>query len=94
MNPYKKLNLLIFSIKAAIKNKEIRDIVLEQETIAYKITRYSIIEELYLRKSSSAQLNLQLDMREAIIELYMRILTYQAEAYKYIQQNKGLNQLV
>ncbi|KFZ11737.1 hypothetical protein V502_07439 [Pseudogymnoascus sp. VKM F-4520 (FW-2644)] len=77
-----------FFVEAAIKNKEIRDIVLEQETIAYKITRYSIIEELYLSKSSSAQPNLQLDMREAIIELYMRIFTYQAEAYKYLQQNK------
>lgn len=73
---------------------EIRDIVLEQETIAYKITRYSIIEELYLSKSSSAQPNLQLDMREAIIEFYMRIFTYQVEAYKYLQQNKGLNESV
>lgn len=76
-----------FFIEAATREKEIRDIVLEQETIAHLISRYAIFEMLYLDSETLSET--QNKLRESLVELYERVLKYQAEALKYLKSGIG-----
>jgi hypothetical protein len=51
--------------------------------ISNLISRYAIIEDLYLRESSEAGDLLE----EAITKLYAAVLVYLAEAKRYYEQN-------
>jgi type II secretory pathway predicted ATPase ExeA len=73
-------------MKAASNNKEIRDVVLDQETIAHAIARNAIFEKLYIEDRPLSQT--QTELREALVELYTRVLKYQAHALKYLGGSK------
>lgn len=77
-----------FFVRAAINNRDVRDLILDQQAIAHKITRYSIFEQLYLDPSNGQHSVGHQDLRDSVIELYMRILKYQALAYKYLANGK------
>ena len=70
-----------------MRNKDIRDVVLDQESIAHLISRYSIFEKLYFSNTSSIET--QLKLRKSLVELYVRVLKYQATALKYLESGFG-----
>lgn len=71
-----------------MKNKETRDLALDQEPITRLITRYAIVEKLYL-SDSSEMMNTKSELKDAIVRLYAKVLIFQAAVMKYLKQNKG-----
>ena len=53
------------------------------ETVSRLITRYAILEELYLPRNSPARNQLE----DTIVRLYAEILTFLAKARKYLQSS-------
>jgi hypothetical protein len=72
-----------------MKNKETRDFALDQEPVARLITRYALVEELYLSDQSSGLHATKTELKNAIVQLYAKVLTFQAGVMKYLEQNKG-----
>ena len=55
------------------------------EQITNLLSRYTLIEEIYLQQSSKA-----VDLLEqAVIKLYAHVLTYLAQAKRYYNENTG-----
>ena len=53
------------------------------EAVSHLITRYAILEELYLQRNSATR-----DQLEAnVVRLYAEVLTYLAKARKYFQSS-------
>ncbi|KAE9369951.1 ankyrin [Stipitochalara longipes BDJ] len=75
-----------FFIKAASNNQVIREVALDQEIIAHLIVRYAIFEKLYIEDRPLSQT--QPELRLALVELYTRVLKYQAHALKYLGGSK------
>lgn len=72
-----------------MKSKETRDFALDQEPISRIITRYAIVEDLYLSENSPKLRATKTELKSGIIQLYTTVLTFQAEVIKYLNQNKG-----
>ncbi len=53
------------------------------ETVSHLITRYAILEDLYLQHRSPARDQLE----DMIVRLYAEILTFLAKARKYLQSS-------
>ena len=72
-----------------MKNKETRDFALDQEPVSRMITRYAIVEELYLSAKSPKMRATKTELKACIIQLYAKVLIFQAGVMKYLNQNKG-----
>ena len=72
-----------------MKNKETRDFALDQEPVARLITRYTLVEELYLSDQSPRLRATKIELKNAIVQLYAKVLSFQAGVMKYLGQNKG-----
>lgn len=53
------------------------------EAVSHLITRYAILEELYLQRNSAARDKLE----DMVVRLYAEILTFLARARKYFQSS-------
>ena len=84
MNKEDSYTIMIDSYKIAVNNKRAFGETVENlEIISYLITRYAILEELYLQRKSVAR-----DKLEAIVvRLYAEVLTLLAKAKKYFQSS-------
>jgi hypothetical protein len=72
-----------------MKNKETRDFALDQEPLSRIITRYAIVEDLYLSDKSPKMRATKTELKTGIIQLYTKVLIFQADVMKYLNQNKG-----
>jgi hypothetical protein len=75
--------------QAAMKNKETRDFALDQEPVSRIITRYAIVEALYLSEKSPKMGATKTELKTGIIQLYSKVLIFQADVMKYLNQTKG-----
>jgi hypothetical protein len=76
-------------LQAATQNKEIRDLVFDLEPVAHLITRYTIVECLYLDHTPSPTDTTTDSLKSALIELYVKVLNYQIAVKKYLDQGKA-----
>lgn len=60
------------------------------ETVSHIITRYAILEELYLCRNSAARDKLE----DMVVRLYAEILTFLAKAKKYFQRSTKSKKLI
>ena len=68
----------------AVNDKKVFGEMVEHlETTSQLITRYAILEELYLSRKSAARDKLE----DMIVRLYAEILTFLAKARKYFQKS-------
>ena len=73
-------SLFIDSRQMAVNDKRAFGEMIENlEAVSYLITRYAILEELYLQRDSTARDKLE----EMVVQLYAEILTFLAKARKY-----------
>lgn len=61
--------------------KAFGEMVENLETVSHLITRYAILEELYLQRYSAARDKLE----DVVVHLYVEILTFLAKARQYFQ---------
>ena len=74
--------IMVDSRKAAVNDKKVLgETIANLETVSHLITRYAILEELYLERSSAARVQLE----DMVVRLYAEVLTYLAKAKKYFQ---------
>lgn len=60
------------------------------EAVSYLITRYAILEEMYLQRNSAARDNLE----DMVVCLYAEILTFLGKASKYFRSSaKGMKSI-
>ena len=72
--------IIVDSRKAVVNDKEVLgETIANLEAVSHLITRYAILEELYLQRNSAARVKLE----DMVIRLYAEILTYLAKAKKY-----------
>ena len=71
----------------AVNDKRVFGQMIENlEAVSHLITRYAILEELYLQRNSTARNKLE----ERIVHLYAEILSFLAEARKFfLRSGKG-----
>ncbi len=76
--------IIVDSCKVAVNDKRAFGETVENlEIVSYLITRYAILEELYLQRKSVAR-----DKLEAmVVRLYAEVLTLLAKAKKYFQSS-------
>lgn len=89
MNLHSNLQLRANMCQAAMKNKETRDFALDQGPVSRMITRYAIVEDLYLSEKSPKLRATKAELKAGIIQLYAKVLIFQADVMKYLNQNKG-----
>ena len=64
----------------AVNDKRVFGEMIENlEAVSHLITRYAMLEELYLQRNSAARNKLE----EMVVHLYAEILTFLAEARKF-----------
>ena len=72
------------SSQIAVNDKRVLGETIENlETLSHLITRYAILEELYLQRKSAARDKLE----DMVVRLYAEILTFLASARKYFQSS-------
>lgn len=77
-------NLLSEFYQVAVNDKRVLGEIVENlETVSHLITRYAILEQLYLQRNSPARDQLH----EMIVHLYAEVLTFLAKAKKYFQSS-------
>ena len=68
--------------KAAVNDKKVfGETIANLEAVSHLITRYAILEELYLQRNSAARDKLE----DMVVRLYAEVLTYLAKAKNYFQ---------
>ncbi len=72
-----------------MKIKERRDFALDQEPVSRIITRHAIVEALYLSGKSPKMRATKTELKTGIIQLYAKVLIFQADVMKYLNQTKG-----
>ena len=84
-----KSTIMVDSRKAAVNDKKVLgETITNLEAVSNLITRYAILEELYLQRNSAARVKLE----DMVIRLYAEVLTYLAKAKDYFQSpTKGKN---
>lgn len=76
--------LFVDSRQMAVNDKTAFGEMIESlEAVSHLITRYAILEELYLQRSSAARDKLE----DMVVRLYAEILTFLAKARKYFQSS-------
>ena len=74
--------VMVDSRKAAVNDKKVRgETIANLEAVSHLITRYAILEELYLQRNSAARVKLE----DMVVRLYAEVLTYLAKAEKYFK---------
>ena len=74
--------IMVDSRKVAVNDKKVLgETIANLETVSHLITRYAILEELYLRRNSAARDKLE----GMVVRLYAEVLTYLAKAKEYFQ---------
>ena len=74
--------IMVDSRKAAVNDKTVLgETIANLEAVSHLITRYAILEELYLQRNSAALIRLE----DMVIRLYAEVLTYLAKAKEYFQ---------
>jgi hypothetical protein len=72
-----------------MNNKAIRDLVLDdQGSIAQVIQCCAFMEQTYLHLGRTAQMEPQTELRNVLVELYMKILLYHVKAFAFIKESK------
>lgn len=72
--------IMVDSTKAAVNDKKVRgETIANLEAVSHLITRYAILEELYLQRNSAARVKLE----DMVVRLYAEVLTYLAKAKEY-----------
>ena len=71
------------SRKAAVNDKKVfGETITNLEAVSHLITRYAILEELYLHRHSAARVKVE----DMVIRLYAEVLTYLAKAKEYFRK--------
>ncbi|TGO49213.1 hypothetical protein BCON_0217g00140 [Botryotinia convoluta] len=86
-----------FFVERAIVCNEIRDMAIDQEPIANLITRYALIEKLYLNSMSGTSDEVDEAVKSKIVSLYTAVILYQMAIYNFWKQGKithGIQSLV
>ncbi|KAI9644370.1 hypothetical protein NHQ30_007727 [Ciborinia camelliae] len=86
-----------FFVERAVVYNETRDMAIDQEPIANLITRYALIEKLYIGNISGNLDEADETVRDKIVALYTAIILYQMAIYKFWKQGKithGIQSLV
>ena len=74
--------IMVDSRKAAVNDKKVRgETIANLEAVSHLITRYAILEELYLQRNSAARVKLE----DMVVRLYAEVLTYLAKAKEYFK---------
>ena len=74
--------IMVDSHKAAVNDKRVLgETIANLEAVSHLITRYAILDELYLQRNSAARDKLE----ETVVRLYAEVLTYLAKAKNYFQ---------
>ena len=75
--------IMVDSCKAAVNDKKVLgETITNLEAVSHLITRYAILEELYLQRDSAARVELE----DMVIRLYAEVLAYLAKAKEYFQR--------
>ncbi|TGO78695.1 hypothetical protein BELL_0057g00090 [Botrytis elliptica] len=85
-----------FFVERAVVYNEIRDMAIDQEPIANLITRYALIENLYLNMSGTPD-EVDEAVKSKIVSLYTAVILYQMAIYNFWKQGKithGIQSLV
>ncbi|KAF5875452.1 putative ankyrin repeat protein [Botrytis fragariae] len=85
-----------FFVERAVIYNEIRDMAIDQEPIANLITRYALIENLYLNMSGTPD-EVDEAVKSKIVSLYTAVILYQMAIYNFWKQGKithGIQSLV
>ncbi|GLA32882.1 hypothetical protein AnigIFM63326_001527 [Aspergillus niger] len=81
--------VLQFFVALAVNNKNIRDLVENQEVIARIIYKSSIYVALYLKPSTGAPISQAATaLKKSILEVYICVLKYLMNAWKFAKQHK------
>ncbi|KAF7881420.1 hypothetical protein EAF00_011789 [Botryotinia globosa] len=86
-----------FFVERAVVYNEIRDMAIDQEPIANLITRYALIENLYLTNMSGTPDEVDEAIKSKIVSLYTAVILYQMAIYNFWKQGKithGIQSLV
>ncbi|TEY63686.1 hypothetical protein BOTCAL_0152g00030 [Botryotinia calthae] len=86
-----------FFVERAVVCNEIRDMAIDQEPIANLITRYALIENLYLNSMSGTLDEVDEAVKCKIVSLYTAVILYQMAIYNFWKQGKithGIQSLV
>jgi hypothetical protein len=78
--PLTYCTLFVDPCQMAVNEKKVFGEMIENlETVSYLITRYALLEELYLQRNSAARDKLE----DMVVRIYAEILTFLAKARKY-----------
>lgn len=91
------MQLFTDSEQRAVVYNEIRDMAIDQEPIANLITRYALIEKLYLNNMSGTPDEVDEAVKSKIVSLYTAVILYQMAIYNFWKQGKithGIQSLV
>ncbi|TGO07331.1 hypothetical protein BTUL_0291g00050 [Botrytis tulipae] len=77
-----------FFVERAVVYNEIRDMAIDQEPIANLITRYALIENLYLTNMSGTPDEVDEAVKSKIVSLYTAVILYQMAIYNFWKQGK------
>ncbi|THV48288.1 hypothetical protein BGAL_0257g00050 [Botrytis galanthina] len=86
-----------FFVERAVVYNEIRDMAIDQEPIANLMTRYALIENLYLNNMSGTPDEVDEAVKSKIVSLYTAVILYQMAIYNFWKQGKithGIQSLV
>ncbi|KAF7870137.1 uncharacterized protein EAF02_009327 [Botrytis sinoallii] len=80
---------LQFFVERAVVYNEFRDMAIDQEPIANLITRYALIENLYLNNMSGTPDEVDEAVKSKIVSLYTAVILYQMAIYNFWKQGQN-----